>query len=91
MQAPILCSKRLRSIRLRASLNATTKRGLDEIHAIQDSERLAYDPPAPDNYLTPAQYISGLTDFGPGRSHENWPTWYAEYMVREQTGQELPQ
>ena len=41
--------------------------------------------------LTPSQYISGLTDFGPGRSHENWPTWYAEYMVREQTGQELPQ
>jgi len=21
----------------------------------------------------------------------NWPDWYAEYMVREQTGQELPQ
>ncbi len=21
----------------------------------------------------------------------NWPDWYAEYMVREQTGEELPQ
>jgi catechol 2,3-dioxygenase-like lactoylglutathione lyase family enzyme len=26
-----------------------------------------------------------------GQRDENWPTWYAEYMVREQTGEELPQ
>jgi len=26
-----------------------------------------------------------------GERDENWPAWYAEYMVREQTGQELPQ
>ena len=26
-----------------------------------------------------------------GRRDENWPAWYAEYMVREQNGQELPQ
>ena len=26
-----------------------------------------------------------------GQRDENWPDWYAEYMVREQTGQELPQ
>jgi catechol 2,3-dioxygenase-like lactoylglutathione lyase family enzyme len=26
-----------------------------------------------------------------GQRDENWPDWYAEYMVREQTGAELPQ
>jgi hypothetical protein len=26
-----------------------------------------------------------------GRRDENWPDWYAEYMVREQAGEELPQ
>jgi catechol 2,3-dioxygenase-like lactoylglutathione lyase family enzyme len=26
-----------------------------------------------------------------GRADENWPYWYAEYMVREQTGEKLPQ
>ena len=25
-----------------------------------------------------------------GHADPNWPDWYAEYMVREQTGQELP-
>ncbi len=25
-----------------------------------------------------------------GRADPNWPAWYAEYMVREQTGEELP-
>jgi catechol 2,3-dioxygenase-like lactoylglutathione lyase family enzyme len=25
-----------------------------------------------------------------GRADPDWPDWYAEYMVREQTGQELP-
>jgi catechol 2,3-dioxygenase-like lactoylglutathione lyase family enzyme len=25
-----------------------------------------------------------------GQRDENWPDWYAEYMVREQTGEELP-
>jgi len=25
-----------------------------------------------------------------GQRDENWPDWYAEYMLREQTGQELP-
>ena len=25
-----------------------------------------------------------------GRYDENWPDWYAEYMVREQSGQDLP-
>ena len=26
-----------------------------------------------------------------GQADPNWPDWYAEYMVREQTGKELPQ
>jgi catechol 2,3-dioxygenase-like lactoylglutathione lyase family enzyme len=26
-----------------------------------------------------------------GKADLNWPDWYAEYMVREQSGQELPQ
>jgi len=26
-----------------------------------------------------------------GQRDENWPAWYAEYMVREQSGQELPE
>jgi catechol 2,3-dioxygenase-like lactoylglutathione lyase family enzyme len=26
-----------------------------------------------------------------GKADPNWPDWYAEYMVREQNGQELPQ
>src|SRR6202140_4416030 len=26
-----------------------------------------------------------------GQRDENWPDWYAEYMVREQSGKELPQ
>ncbi len=26
-----------------------------------------------------------------GRHDENWPDWYADYIVREQTGKELPE
>jgi hypothetical protein len=26
-----------------------------------------------------------------GQRDENWPAWYAEYMVREQAGEGLPQ
>jgi hypothetical protein len=26
-----------------------------------------------------------------GRHDENWPDWYAEYLVAEQAGKELPQ
>ena len=25
-----------------------------------------------------------------GKADANWPDWYAEYMVREQSGEELP-
>jgi hypothetical protein len=26
-----------------------------------------------------------------GQADKNWPDWYAEYMVREQSGKEPPQ
>jgi hypothetical protein len=26
-----------------------------------------------------------------GQADPNWPNWYAEHMVREQSGEELPQ
>jgi len=26
-----------------------------------------------------------------GKHDENWPDWYADYIVREQSGKELPQ
>jgi hypothetical protein len=26
-----------------------------------------------------------------GKADPNWPDWYAEYIVREQSGEELPQ
>jgi hypothetical protein len=26
-----------------------------------------------------------------GQHDANWPDWYAEYLVREQSGEELPQ
>jgi predicted enzyme related to lactoylglutathione lyase len=32
----------------------------------------------------------GRHEAGLGERDENWPAWYAEYLVREQTGSELP-
>jgi hypothetical protein len=26
----------------------------------------------------------------PGRQHDDWPDWYAEYLVAERTGRQLP-
>jgi hypothetical protein len=26
-----------------------------------------------------------------GQADDNWPEWYAEYMVREQSGEALPE
>ena len=26
-----------------------------------------------------------------GQRDENWPEWYAEYLIREQAGQDLPE
>ena len=32
-----------------------------------------------------------VSDVETGQADPNWPDWYAEYMVREQAGEELPQ
>jgi len=41
--------------------------------------------------LRRAERAHGEHEKRTGRRDENWPDWYAEYMVREQSGKELPQ
>ena len=41
--------------------------------------------------LRRAATAHGQHEKGIGAADANWPDWYAEYMVREQNGQELPQ
>jgi len=41
--------------------------------------------------LRRAEKAHGEHEKRTGRRDENWPDWYAEYMVREQSGKELPQ
>jgi catechol 2,3-dioxygenase-like lactoylglutathione lyase family enzyme len=41
--------------------------------------------------LRRAEAAHGLHEKRTGQRDENWPDWYAEYMVAEQTGGELPQ
>jgi catechol 2,3-dioxygenase-like lactoylglutathione lyase family enzyme len=41
--------------------------------------------------LRRAEAAHGEHEKRTGQRDENWPDWYAEYMVREQSGQELPQ
>ncbi|MBV9671177.1 MAG: hypothetical protein JOZ43_09500 [Acidobacteriales bacterium] len=41
--------------------------------------------------LKRAALAHGQHEARTGQRDDNWPDWYAEYMVREQTGQELPQ
>jgi catechol 2,3-dioxygenase-like lactoylglutathione lyase family enzyme len=41
--------------------------------------------------LRRAAAAHGKHEAGTGQSGINWPDWYAEYMVREQDGKELPQ
>jgi catechol 2,3-dioxygenase-like lactoylglutathione lyase family enzyme len=41
--------------------------------------------------LRRAEAAHGLHEKRTGQRDVNWPDWYAEYMVREQTGEELPQ
>ena len=38
-----------------------------------------------------AEHAHGEHEKRTGKRDENWPAWYAEYMVREQTGQEPPE
>ena len=40
--------------------------------------------------LTRAAAAHGEHEQRTGQADANWPAWYAEYMVREQAGQELP-
>ena len=40
--------------------------------------------------LRRAEAAHGQHEARTGQRDENWPDWYAEYMVREQSGQELP-
>lgn len=41
--------------------------------------------------LKRAELAHGQHEARLGQRDENWPAWYAEYMVREQAGTELPQ
>jgi catechol 2,3-dioxygenase-like lactoylglutathione lyase family enzyme len=40
--------------------------------------------------LRRAEVAHGQHEKRTGQRDENWPAWYAEYMVREQSGEELP-
>ena len=40
--------------------------------------------------LRRAEAAHGKHEQRTGQRDDNWPAWYAEYMVREQTGEELP-
>jgi hypothetical protein len=40
--------------------------------------------------LQRAEAAHGEYEKGLGKRDENWPDWYAEYMVREQSGEKLP-
>jgi hypothetical protein len=42
------------------------------------------------NALRRAEAAHGEHEKRTGERDQDWPTWYAEYMVREQAGQELP-
>jgi catechol 2,3-dioxygenase-like lactoylglutathione lyase family enzyme len=41
--------------------------------------------------LRRAEAAHGQHEARTGQRDQNWPDWYAEYMVREQRGEELPQ
>jgi catechol 2,3-dioxygenase-like lactoylglutathione lyase family enzyme len=41
--------------------------------------------------MTRAAKAHGQHEARIGQADPNWPAWYAEYMVREQNGEELPQ
>lgn len=43
------------------------------------------------NAMRRAEAAHGEHEKRIGHADANWPDWYAEYMVREQSGQELPQ
>jgi hypothetical protein len=41
--------------------------------------------------LRRAEAAHGEHEKRTGSRDENWPAWYAEYMVREQSGEKLPE
>jgi hypothetical protein len=41
--------------------------------------------------LRRAEAAHGKHEARTGQRHQNWSDWYAEHMVREQRGEELPQ
>ena len=41
--------------------------------------------------LRRAEAAHGEHEKRTGKRDENWPDWYAEYMVREQAGDKLPE
>ena len=41
--------------------------------------------------MTRAAKAHGQHEQRTGKADLNWPDWYAEYMVREQSGEDLPQ
>lgn len=43
------------------------------------------------NAMRRAEAAHGEHEKRIGKADPNWPDWYAEYMVREQSGEELPQ
>jgi catechol 2,3-dioxygenase-like lactoylglutathione lyase family enzyme len=43
------------------------------------------------NALRRAEAAHGEHEKRTGKRDENWPEWYAEYMVREQAGEKLPE
>ena len=40
--------------------------------------------------LLPAEVAHGEHEKRTGQRDENWPEWYATYMIAEQAGEELP-
>ena len=40
--------------------------------------------------LQRAEAAHGVHEASTGERDENWPAWYATYMLAEQTGDELP-
>jgi hypothetical protein len=43
------------------------------------------------NAMRRAEAAHGEHEKRLGKRDENWPDWYAEYMVREQSGEKLPE
>ena len=57
---------------------------------IDPAQRRLRPPPSCSGALRRAEAAHGEHEARTGQADANWPDWYAEYMVREQAGQELP-